>query len=410
MKSPRARPSGSLVRIGFVGFRFALYTGGMRIAVNARTLSTQSLRGWSRYTSNLFREMTHLGVEVFFFSDRSLNPDWLEGFKSSNLHVVVEKGINYVDWEQRVLPKMVERLRITLLHCPIHYGLPLRGKFKKILTLHDAIEVAYAEPRYSFKDRISYGHLHGKVLNYLSRKAADHIVTVSEYSKADICKFYGWPSQHATVVLEAADPVFKIENTLPRADIENQFSIRKPYFFYIGGLEDRKNIPFLIQGFSQMTSRSHDLVLAGGDSKNRENHRRLAMSLGCEARLHFLENVDEVYVPSLYRYAHCFVYPSLYEGFGLQLVEAMEMGCPVLTSSKTSLGEIYNFPEAWFDPEEGRQLTEKLNLSVADPEYFKTQAAYQQKRRKDFNWVKAAQETLNVYKAILSGPRAEPTF
>ena len=117
----------------------------MKVAFNARTLSAPQLRGWSRYTSNLVRELTQLGVKVYLFSDRPLNEDMLKGCDSQNLVLVSERGYLYLDWEQRILPQLCQTYPIDILHCPINYGLPWRKNCPQVLTLHDAIEKVFYE-------------------------------------------------------------------------------------------------------------------------------------------------------------------------------------------------------------------------------------------------------------------------
>ena len=91
----------------------------LKIGVNARTLSAKIPRGWSRYTSNLFREISQKEVEIFLFSDREINPVLIEGFEDKNVQICIEKGWNYVHWEQWVLPKLCRKNEVDILHCPV---------------------------------------------------------------------------------------------------------------------------------------------------------------------------------------------------------------------------------------------------------------------------------------------------
>jgi len=348
----------------------------LNIGVNARTLSAETPRGWSRYTSNLFRKLSHKkDVHLYLFSDRELNPELIEGFCRDRLNVVIKKGFSYIHWEQWVLPRLCQRLGIDALHCPIHYGLPFLGSFQKILTLHDAIEVSYVDAQLRWWEKLNWRRLYARSLNAMSRRVAHSIVTVSEFSKMDLLRFYELPLGRIQVIGEGVDPLFQPDNTLGEKVFRKQFNLNRPYFFYIGGLEGRKNIEFLLQSFMALNNPSFDLVLAGGSSEDADHFGKMVQKKGWSDNIIFLGSVEEHFLPSLYAYAQCFIYPSLYEGFGLQLLEAFHMNCPV--------------------------LVKKMSMIIAEPQLSKDINDFGQKRRKDFTWDKAADQTLKLYKKLI---------
>lgn len=374
----------------------------MRVGFNARTLATESLRGWSRYTLNLLRELRGLGIELYLFTDRPLNNTWLRQIQSENVHVIQENGLFYFAWEQIVLPRLCRQYKIDILHCPVNYGLPLRSACKKVLTIHDAIEVAYYSRQKKPWEKLNPKNIYSYLLGYFSRQATDRVITVSEFSKKDLRRFYGLSKQQIDVVYEAADPAFVPTPKYSSADLLTKFGITAPYFFYVGGLEDRKNLEFLIQSFSHFTGKDCQLVIAG-DGKNMAHLKDQANEYGIASQVSFLGSVDDEYLPSLYANSICFIYPSLYEGFGLQLVEAMGTGSAILSSRATSLPEILGSEDGLFDPHNQQELVSKMQMVLTDPDFRNLLKKNSAQRSSSFTWRKTAEKTLQIYKQVLSG-------
>ena len=126
----------------------------LQIGINARTLATQSIRGWSRYTANLIRELSHTEIMLYLFSDRTINESLLEGSNKKNIQIIIEKKKPYLLWEQMTLPKLCKEYQVDLLHCPIHFGLPFRGVCPQVVTLHDAIEIAFYDKKMSITEKM----------------------------------------------------------------------------------------------------------------------------------------------------------------------------------------------------------------------------------------------------------------
>ena len=368
---------------------------------NARTLSAPQLRGWSRYTSNLCRELTGLGVQVYLLSDRELNPQWLKGFDRENLKVVVKKGKFYLHWEQIVLPQLCKSYGLDVLHCPINYGLPLFSSCPKILTLHDAIAEAFYNPDKSLGEKLSFNHNYLKALNALSQWSSDKVITVSHHAKRDLERYFGIPSEKIEVIHEAADPQFSQAPVRGREELHEKWGIRDPYFFYVGGLEDRKNISFLLNSYSEFSHHQAQLIIAGGGVEV-SHYRERVEKMGLQNRVHFLGWVEEEELPSLYRYAKAFIYPSLYEGFGLQIVEAMSLGVPVIASGETSLPEILQNEEATFDPRDKESLKALMERIFGDEDFCQKLRDHSLKRSQDFSWKKTAEQTKALYQKLVS--------
>lgn len=368
-----------------------------KIAINARVLADYQVRGWARYTVNLLEYLCQKEGHFYLFTDRPLNKDYLIRLPKEKYTVFLESASYYAIWEQVTLPQLCRKHDIDLLHCPVNYGLPQYKPCPTVLTIHDAIAEVFNQPRMSLKQKLKPANILWKALSVLSRKTADHVITVSEYSKKDLVQCLGVPKEKITVVYEAADPCFSEEiSEMTRNEVLIRYGIEKPYFFYVGGWEERKNVSFLIENFLASEIEDFQLVLAGGQPKEVDFWRRRYHS----DRLHFLGWVEDEDLPALYKSARAFIYPSLYEGFGLQIVEAMKVGCPVLCSDRTSLPEIVGHGGELFSLDRGESLIGQMKRLREEKEYTKM-SCQAKLRGQEFNWKKTADETWNIYMKLL---------
>ncbi|GAC1344462.1 MAG: glycosyltransferase family 1 protein [Isosphaeraceae bacterium] len=375
----------------------------MKIGINAVLLSDPSLRGWNRYTVNLLAELPGQGVELVLYSRAPVFEGHLARLPAGSFQTRVDSTGRYLNWEQRRLPKLCEQDGVQVLHSPFNYGLPWSCPCPMVLTLHDAIEFIYYGKRASWRSRWSRGGLQTRLMHWVARSRADRIITVSEHAKKDLAGFLRLPADRIDVILEAADPSFgKPVAPHDRQSLRERHHLRKPFIFYIGGWEERKNIPCLVRGFAASGINDVELVLAGGKDEQRADLVALAQSLGVDDRLRLLGWITDEELPVLFAEALCFVYPSVYEGFGLQICEAMAMGCPTLASNVTSLPEVLGDGGETFDPNDPETLG-RLLRRVAEESSFRAELADRAKRRSAvFSWRKAAEETAAVYRRVIA--------
>ncbi|MDB9308645.1 glycosyltransferase family 1 protein [Aphanizomenon sp. CS-733/32] len=373
----------------------------MKIAFNARLLNSPTLRGWNRYTINLLVELSSLGIELFLYSDRPLHESHLAKLPKDSYQVRISPPMRYILWEQYWLPKQCEQDQVDILHCPLNFGLPWFSPCPCVLTLHDAIDQVYYSQNIPWYQQLNLANLQTRFYNWVARHRADHIITVSEYSKQDIVKYLQVPENKITVIYEAADANFHQEVTpSQRLQIRSKYQLKLPYIFYIGGWEKRKNIPFLLKAFAEANLDGVELVLAGGKNEQRDILLELGESLGIANRLRLLGWVDDADLPGLYAEAVCFVYPSEYEGFGLQLCEAMAVGCPVLAARSTCLPEILGDGGETFSISETTELANLFQLLKTDKSNHHDLVNKAKKRSLEFNWQITAQQTEEIYKEI----------
>ena len=370
----------------------------IKVAFNARLLISPTLRGWNRYTVNLLAELPSLGVEIFLYSDQPLHESHLAKLPKKCYQVRIAPPMRYISWEQYWLPKQCEKDRVDILHCPFNFGLPWSSPCPRVLTLHDAIDQVYYSQSKTWQQQLNFADMQTRMYHWVARNRAEHIITVSKFSKKDIVKHLHIPEQKITVIYEAADPQF--DKPIIQADrlrVRTRYDLNPPYIFYIGGWEKRKNIPFLVRTFAQANLDGVDLVLAGGKDEQRATLVQLAQSLGIAERLRLLGWVDDADLPALYADAVCFVYPSEYEGFGLQLCEAMAVGCPVLAAKATCLPEVLGDGGETFRLDNSSEL-EELLVRVCTKPIFREELSDRAKQRANYySWFNTAMATQNIY-------------
>ena len=370
----------------------------MKVAVNARLLGAPTLRGWNRYTINLLAHLPEQGVRPLLYCDRPPHPDHLARLPAGSFDLRVAPSMRYLRWEQQWLSYQCAADRVDLLHCPMNFGLPWSCPCPRVLTLHDAIDAAYERPRMRWGQRIRPAHVIPGLYHRVARACAERVITVSNYSRNDLVRCLGVVPDRITVIAEAADSRFS-EVTAVRTERDRQkYGLVRPYVLYVGGWESRKNIGFLLKAFIEANVGGIDLFLAGGTPAQRQALLETKKAIAMGSTLHTAAWVDDQDLPALYAGALCFVYPSAYEGFGLQLCEAMAAGCPTLAARATSLPEVLGKGGETFALDHTAELSQLIGRTAADPEFRADLAQRARARSHAFSWSQTAARTVAVYR------------
>jgi glycosyltransferase involved in cell wall biosynthesis len=363
----------------------------MKVGFNARLLADSNTRGWNRYTVNLLAELPNFGVRPILYTDRPIHTDHLVRLPIGSYKVRMGRVRPYVLWEQVWLPRQCARDGVDLFHAPANFGLPYFCQCPRVLTLHDAIGAKHQWPR-------------ARLLHAVARQSAYTFITVSEHAKGEIIETYGLDPGRIRVIHEAADP--RVSDPITRemsADVKLHMGDNPPYFFYVGGFEERKNLPFLIRAFAEAGAPEACLVLAGNfPYYRREPLVMLADDLGVYGNVRLLDTPSDSDLAALYSDALAFIYPSKHEGFGLQLCEAMALGCPVLAARATSLPEVLGAGGETFTLDDTSELVALMRRVASDSNFRDDLVRRARLRSADFSWKATAEKTVAVYREVLN--------
>lgn len=299
-----------------------------------------------------------------------------------------------ITWPNLQLPEGAKRAGFDLVHITTPYGSFRRTRFKKVITICDVTPLLFPETH----GRMNVWH-HRYVLPAILRQA-DHIITISEASKRDIVRLYRVPEEKVTVTLLAAGRRFA---QLPSSQSKSMTD--RPYILNVGTLEPRKNLPLLLRSFAAARRKGmpHRLVITGASGWGESPLARLVEELGLHGDVSFTGFVSDDDLPDLYAGADFFVYPSLYEGFGLPVLEAMASGTPVITSNVSSLPEVAGEAALLIDPCSQEEICASM-LRLAGDGTMRSRLSELGRIQADrFSWQLTVDATRAVYDRILHG-------
>jgi glycosyltransferase involved in cell wall biosynthesis len=319
--------------------------------------------------------------------------DYLNGKIRSKLHVVPAR---IPDWDVLALPDLLARLCADVYHSPI-FALPPVLACASVCTVHDVIPLARPDLTSSGFSQFFHRHARG------SLGRASHVVTVSDYSRTDILRFFPETGDRLSVVYEPVGPMFRRRNHRECAPTLQKHSLRPGYLLYVGAVDRRKNLSTLLEAYASLCSRepsTPSLVLVGGSSGDGFDLDAEVQNRTLGARVRILGRVPDDEIVDLYSGAEVFVFPSLYEGFGLPVVEAMAIGVPVVTSATTSLKEVAGDAAVLVNPEDPDALRDGMGRILADASLRDMLAARGKIRARSFSLENQGRQLLAVYRRI----------
>jgi glycosyltransferase involved in cell wall biosynthesis len=281
---------------------------------------------------------------------------------------------------------LFRRSKPDVFFSPTHY-LPIFAPKKSAISILDVSYIHFPE---LFKSA-DLAQL-TKWTKYSVGKAS-RVFTISQASKDDIIKEYKFPGYKIAVTYPGIRNVLSSE--LGMDDFRNKYEIKKDYVLFVGTLQPRKNVSRLIEAFSKLKE-DVELVIVGKKGWLYEEILEAPKKYKVENKVKFLDSVTDDDLPAFYKNALCFILPSLYEGFGLPVLEAMKYGCPVITSNVSSLPEVGGDAALYADPQNTQDIKEKLELMINDKGLRTKLIEKGYEQVKKFSWEKTARETLNV--------------
>ncbi len=377
----------------------------MRIAINTRLLISGKMEGIGWYTYEVVKRMieAHPEDEFILFFDRTPSDEFNFGpnAKQIVLSPQARHPILFKIWFNWAVKRALKKYNPDVFFSPDGY-LSLTTAVPQVPVIHDLNFEHHPEdlPSHFLKYYKTYFPKFAKV--------ADHILTVSDYSRQDITKTYNIPSDKITAVWNGASHVFNTISKDKKDSIRQQYANGKPYFLFVGALHPRKNLRRLIQAYTIFKEKNPnnetELVIVGADLwKNASSDIEISPSI--KDVIHFTGHLSLEDLSQVMGAAKVFVFVPYFEGFGIPLVEAMRSGVPIITGDKTSLPEVAGDAALYCDPFNSNDIALKMKLLDEDIELQKNLIELGKERSKLFSWDKTAigvYEVLSKYRKVRS--------
>ncbi len=380
------------------------YTYIMRIGIDCRTIlhPEGEKAGIGHYTYYLVKSLLKLDkkntyVLCFDYRIKDLSPFKSKHSELKRLPFSRYKKFLPVLYSHLLVSSFLEREKLDVFHSPFS-TLPLTYKSPSVITVHDL--TIFKHPEWFPKQFLSI-----KVGVPKSIKKACKIIAVSWATKKDIMDIFNVPAEKIELAYNGVD-TSPIRHSKSQESILKKLKVKKPYILYLGTLEPRKNLVRLIKAFKKVCTNlkskmpSLNLVIAGKRGWKYDEIFEEVKDLRLKNRVNFTGYVSEEEKQVLYKNAKVFVFPSLYEGFGIPVVEAMSFGTPVVTSNISSLPEVVEKAAVLVNPEKVDEIARALESVIKDKKFQKCLREEGIKQARKFSWEKCAIQTLKVYKEV----------
>ena len=376
----------------------------MRIGIDGNEANTGKKVGIGEYSFELISQFKEFPISNFQFQiylkDRPRDdlPDETKDWK----YRVLKPGKLWTQW--RLPLELYWSLpRPDVFFTPTHYA----PRFSPVPTVISIMDLSYLHFPELFADRDLYQL---KNWTQYSIKKAAHIITISNSSKNDIIKAYRIPEDRVTVIYPGIKEVTTLNpHVYSMSELKSKYLISDNYLLSVGTLQPRKNTARLIEAFAKLKkSKKFDksdimLVVVGKKGWLYEDILAAPERFGVTESVKFLDFVSDEDLASLYKNAQCYVFPSLYEGFGLPVLEAMKFDCPVITSNISSLPEAAGDAALYVNPLDVDDIAKKIEKILENKELRKDLIKKGREQIKKFSWEKSAKETLQILQQVAEG-------
>jgi glycosyltransferase involved in cell wall biosynthesis len=316
-----------------------------------------------------------------------------------NFRPVAERSPNYSIREQLTVPLDLRREGVDLFHAT-HYVLPPLTPCRSVVTIHDCIHLRF--PQY-LPSRLGYAYARSSL--WIAAHRSNRIMTVSEASKRDILRYFHVPESKIDVIYNAIDERFGHPPAVEEVErVRERYQLNDPFVLYAGNIKPHKNIERLIEAFDSLKQHGFEhvkLLIIGDEISKYATLRRAVHRHKLHKHVRFFGFVPDQTLAILYRLAAVFVFPSLYEGFGLPPLEAMASGTPVLASRAASIPEVLGDAGMLLDPESLSQWADAMVKIIKDPVLPARLRIDGLARAALFTWERTARITLDVYRRVL---------
>jgi glycosyltransferase involved in cell wall biosynthesis len=327
---------------------------------------------------------------------------WGELLPAVTVPVHARDRVQWVLGEQLLLPRLAARADVDLVHSFASTA-PLRGRFARVVTIHDLIYARFPDAHAGIRDRGM------RVLVPAAARRSDRVIADSQSTREDLVELLGLDPARIDVVALGLGAAQRAQPSSERETRERFALGERRVLLSLSAKRPHKNLSALIDALAELApERRPVLVLPGYPTAHEAELREHASARGVHDDVRFPGWVTAEQVEGLWRLASAFVFPSLYEGFGLPVLEAMARGVPVACSNASSLPEVAGEAALLFDPRNPKQIAEALERLLSDDELRERLSALGRERAARFTWERAATETLASYAAALGRTRREP--
>jgi glycosyltransferase involved in cell wall biosynthesis len=377
----------------------------LRIGIDATAIPHRERVGAGNYIFDLVRALAGADTqnEYFVFAKPVHIEEWR--IKQANFNLIPggsSKRPLRLLWEQTALAGLCRRYQIDVLHSP-HYTAPILGRSRSVVTFCDAIFFSHPE-LHTLSKRL----LFRQMMKLAVRRAAA-IIAISTSTARDLVRLFEGrlqPERVHVTTLAARNDFRQLNDAAGIRRICHKHNLQAGLFvLYVGALEPRKNVPILLRAFRDLVDRGFQqrLAIVGRRGWMFKDIYTTTQALKLEGKVIFTGHVPNEELPYLYNGARLFAYPSLYEGFGLPVLEAMACGAPVVTSNISSMPEIVGEAGLLVDPYDQMKLTEAMERLIVDDDLNHALRQQGVRRAAEFSWERTARETLKVYSAVCEG-------
>ncbi len=373
----------------------------MKIAIDCREANTKA--GIGRLTYSLISEVLKIDKKnkyIVLLSDE----DAFSEIKKRNVKKLIFKGakraVKKPYWQFVYLPYILKKEKVDIFFSPNNFITPPFFQGKTIVTIQDLVPLVYKDYLNNFFDKIKY---HSRVALTAIREP-HKVMTISKFSKDEIRRLMKIAEEKIFIINEAIDK--RIYQLKPNLEVLNSLNITKPYILGMGGMEIRKNNKRLIEAFISMIQKNkefkHTLVIVGAEkSKKTPSSNKVIIPEGLSGRVIFTGSLSDSQLATLYSQAEVFVYPSLYEGFGLPPLEAMSYKVPVITSNSSSIPEVVRDSAILINPNSVKDIEKAITKLLKNKDLQKNLIQKGLENIKDFSWERAAQTLISEFEKLI---------